>query len=69
MVDKLTTDTDQLDVRICHLRQCLEDVSVLAQLEGYKHEQLVMVDEILKQLGKYKECPKFIPIPQLKTTI
>jgi import receptor subunit TOM70 len=29
----------------------MEDVSMVAQLEGYKHEQLLFVDEVLKHLG------------------
>lgn len=41
-------DTQQ---RIKHLQQAMEDVSMVAQLEGYKHEQLLFVDEVLKQLG------------------
>ena len=37
--------------RIVHLKQAMEDVSMVAQLEGYKHEQLLFVDEVLKHLG------------------
>ena len=51
VVDKL--DNTKLDDKILHLRQALEDVSVLAQLDGYQQQQLLMVDEILKQLGKH----------------
>ena len=50
VVEKL--DNSKLDDKIVHLRQALEDVSVLAQLDGYQQHQLAMVDEILKQLGK-----------------
>ena len=31
----------------------MEDVSMVAQIEGFKHEQLLFVDEVLKQLGEY----------------
>ena len=30
----------------------MEDVSMVAQIEGFKHEQLLFVDEVLKQLGE-----------------
>ena len=33
--------------------QAMEDVSMVAQIEGFKHEQLLFVDEVLKQLGGY----------------
>merc|ERR1719234_301971 len=46
-----TLDGGKLEERIKHLRQALEDVSVLAQLDGYNPQQLVIVDEVLKQLG------------------
>ena len=46
-----TLDNTKLDDKIRHLRQALEDVSVLAYLDGYQHQQLVMVDDILKQLS------------------
>ena len=32
--------------------QAMEDVSMVAQIEGFKHEQLLFVDEVLKQLGE-----------------
>ena len=32
----------------------MEDVSMVAQIEGFKHEQLLFVDEVLKQLGEYQ---------------
>ena len=51
-----TLDGDKLEERIKHLRQALEDVSVLAQLDGYNPQQLVIVDEILKQLGEPELC-------------
>lgn len=47
-----TLDGGKLEERIKHLRQALEDVSVLAQLDGYNPQQLGLVDEILKQLGE-----------------
>merc|ERR1719195_1983659 len=40
-----------MKARICHLRKAMEDVSMVAQIEGFKHEQLLFVDEVLKQLG------------------
>ena len=49
-----TLDGGKLEERIKHLRQALEDVSVLAQLDGYNPQQLVIVDEVLKQLGERK---------------
>jgi len=42
---------DELIGKISHLRQAMEDVSMAAQLEGLKHEQLLFVDETLKHLG------------------
>ena len=51
-----TMDGDKLEERIRHLRQALEDVSVLAQLDGYNPQQLVIVDEVLKQLGERVSC-------------
>ena len=51
-----TMDGDKLEERIRHLRQALEDVSVLAQLDGYNPQQLVIVDEVLKQLGERFSC-------------
>ena len=42
---------EELEKRIQHLRQAMEDVSMVAQIEGFKHEQLMFVDEVLKQLG------------------
>merc|ERR1719225_1875329 len=33
------------------LRRALEDVSVLALLDGFQQDQLLLVDDILKQLG------------------
>ena len=50
MVD--TLDSARLEERIRLLRQALEDVSVLAKLDGYNNQQLVIVDEVLKQLGE-----------------
>ena len=50
MVD--TLDSARLEERIRLLRQALEDVSVLAKLDGYSNQQLVIVDEVLKQLGE-----------------
>lgn len=41
----------ELEKRVANLRQAMEDVSMVAQLEGYKHEQLMFVDEVLKDLG------------------
>ena len=47
--------------------QAMEDVSMVAQIEGFKHEQLLFVDEVLKQLGEYqptkKKSPKSHPSP------
>merc|ERR1719500_2176879 len=40
-----------MKARISHLRKAMEDVSMVAQIEGFKHEQLLFVDEVLKQLG------------------
>merc|ERR1719192_2312395 len=40
-----------MKTRISHLRKAMEDVSMVAQIEGFKHEQLLFVDEVLKQLG------------------
>ena len=51
-----TMDGNKLEERIKHLRQALEDVSVLAQLDGYNPQQLVIVDEVLKQLGERISC-------------
>lgn len=42
---------DDLEKKVAHLKQAMEDVSMVAQMEGYKHEQLLFVDEVLKQLG------------------
>jgi len=42
---------DIVEKKIKHLKQAMEDVSLVAQLEGYKHEQLMFVDEVLKHLG------------------
>lgn len=42
---------EDLDQRIGHLRQSLEDVSVLAHLDGYRQEHLLFVDIVLKELG------------------
>merc|ERR1719158_2430964 len=36
---------------IMHLKQAMEDVSMAAQIDGFKHEQLLFVDETLKLLG------------------
>ena len=36
----------------------MEDVSMVAQIEGFKHEQLLFVDEVLKQLGEYQPTKK-----------
>ena len=45
----------QKDMETTSLSQCqaMEDVSMVAQIEGFKHEQLLFVDEVLKQLGGY----------------
>merc|ERR1719319_210496 len=42
---------EALQGRIVHLRQAMEDVSMVAQIDGFKHEQLMFVDEVLKLLG------------------
>ena len=42
-----------LDKRIAHLRQALEDVSVLAHLDGYRPDHLMFVDQLLKELGEF----------------
>eukprot|EP00090_Calanus_glacialis_P042689 TRINITY_DN7568_c0_g1_i1.p1 TRINITY_DN7568_c0_g1~~TRINITY_DN7568_c0_g1_i1.p1 ORF type:complete len:527 (-),score=139.62 TRINITY_DN7568_c0_g1_i1:104-1630(-) len=42
---------ENITKKIEHLKQSMEDVSMVAQLEGYKHEQLLFVDEVLKHLG------------------
>jgi len=42
---------DLVEKKIKLLRQAMEDISLLALLEGYKHEQLLFVDEVLKHLG------------------
>jgi len=47
----LGTGDDNLEKKIVHLKQAMEDVSMVAQLEGYKHEQLMFVDDVLKHLG------------------
>ena len=44
---------DIVEKKIKHLKQAMEDVSLVAQLEGYKHEQLMFVDEVLKHLGNF----------------
>ena len=31
---------------------------MVAQIEGFKHEQLLFVDEVLKQLGEYQATKK-----------
>ena len=31
---------------------------MVAQIEGFKHEQLLFVDEVLKQLGEYQPTKK-----------
>jgi len=41
----------EVEKRIANLRQSMEDVSMVAQLDGYKQEQLIFVDEVLKDLG------------------
>ena len=41
-----------VDQRIHHLKQALEDVSVLAHLDGYRQEHLLFVDNVLKELGE-----------------
>ena len=52
LVERLDKDkAKDLDERIGHLRQALEDVSVLALLDGFQQDQLLLVDDILKQLG------------------
>ena len=45
--------------KIEHLKQSMEDVSMVAQLEGYKHEQLLFVDEVLKHLGIIQHKPYY----------
>jgi len=50
IVDNLDKNSS-LELMITHLRQALEDVSVLSLLDGYRHDQLIIVDEILKLLG------------------
>ena len=47
----LPTGDENIGKKIEHLKQSMEDVSMVAQLEGYKHEQLLFVDEVLKHLG------------------
>jgi len=47
----LEVEKDDLDQRIAHLRQALEDVSVLAHLDGYRPDHLMFVDQLLKELG------------------
>jgi len=42
---------EEVEKRISNLRQAMEDISMVAQLDGYKQEQLVFVDEVLKDLG------------------
>jgi len=42
---------EELEKKVAHLKQSMEDVSMVAQMEGYKHEQLLFVDDVLKQLG------------------
>ena len=49
----LPNGDENIGKRIEHLKQSMEDVSMVAQLEGYKHEQLLFVDEVLKHLGSY----------------
>ena len=57
LVDK--DKAKDLDERIGHLRQALEDVSVLALLDGFQQDQLLLVDDILKQLGQRSQ--DFVP--------
>lgn len=47
----LGVEKNDLDQRIAPLKQALEDVSVLAHLDGYRPEHLVFVDQVLKELG------------------
>jgi len=42
---------DVLEKKIEHLKQSMEDISLVAQMDGYKQEQLIFVDEVLKELG------------------
>ena len=48
---KKTNEPATNGVIICQC-QAMEDVSMVAQIEGFKHEQLLFVDEVLKQLGE-----------------
>ena len=60
LVERLDKDkAKDLDERIGHLRQALEDVSVLALLDGFQQDQLLLVDDILKQLGQRSQ--DFVP--------
>ena len=60
LVERLDKDkAKDLDERIGHLRQALEDVSVLALLDGFQQDQLLLVDDILKQLGE--QTHDFVP--------
>ena len=52
----LTLITYHSDQRIAPLKQALEDVSVLAHLDGYRPEHLVFVDQVLKELGEFSTC-------------
>ena len=50
---------ENITKKIEHLKQSMEDVSMVAQLEGYKHEQLLFVDEVLKHLGNVFSCSNY----------
>merc|ERR1712038_1163394 len=52
-----------MKARICHLRKAMEDVSMVAQIEGFKHEQLLFVDEVLKQLALWQPRQGSVVLP------
>jgi len=51
LANQLGGTDDQLSARVSHLKQGLEDMSMCCQLEGYKQDQLIFVDGLLKELG------------------
>jgi len=51
LATKLGGTDQQLESRVTHLKQALEDMSMCCQLEGYKQDQLMFVDGLLKELG------------------
>ena len=45
------------EIQVDRLKQCLEDITSVCILEGFqKQEHLVMVDSVLKELGRAEAC-------------